>query len=300
VILAVVNPATIKAALFVVKNWKKFLPVVLILVLLPIILMNLAVTALFSWVGWKTDEPMKLEPYQQFAAQVEHDTEGRERISWVDMLAIDLGYHHSQVGDLDIPMMKNAFYHDVYVPEQGTHPGYWDKKALSFSEVVSYLHMDQDQINLALQAKSVLLADAGSTTDSSGVTIVGGEGQSFNVTQVHDIMRQYLGTSYVWGGRNPSQGGFDCSGLMEYAFGRIGINLSGNAQTQFNNTIPVPEDQIKPGDLVFFSTYRAGASHVGMYVGNGKFINSNDNGLEYSSVNTWKSLYPFLGFRRVR
>ncbi|WP_051330944.1 NlpC/P60 family protein [Aneurinibacillus terranovensis] len=125
-------------------------------------------------------------------------------------------------------------------------------------------------------------------------------GQSFDVNAVHNIMRQYLGWPYVWGGRSPGAGGFDCSGLIEYAFGKIGKNLSGDAQTQFDKTVPVPESQIKPGDLVFFSTYKAGPSHVGMYVGNGQFINSNNSGVQYSSVDAWKKLYPFLGFRRVK
>jgi cell wall-associated NlpC family hydrolase len=124
--------------------------------------------------------------------------------------------------------------------------------------------------------------------------------QSFHVGQVHDVMKQYLGRPYVWGGRSPAAGGFDCSGLLEYAFGKIGKDLSGTAEDQFRKTVPVPESQIQPGDLVFFSTYKPGPSHVGMYVGNGQFINSNDGGLEYSSVDTWKKAYPFLGVRRVK
>jgi soluble lytic murein transglycosylase-like protein len=129
----------------------------------------------------------------------------------------------------------------------------------------------------------------------------GGNGtQSFDFNAVHNIMRQYLGWDYIWGGRSPKAGGFDCSGLMEYAFGKVGKDLSGTAATQFNKTVPVAESQIQPGDLVFFSTIKAGPSHVGMYVGDGKFINSNDKGVQYSSVATWKKIYPFLGFRRVK
>ncbi|AVB12192.1 lysozyme family protein [Bacillus velezensis] len=127
----------------------------------------------------------------------------------------------------------------------------------------------------------------------------GGKNQKFDYAQVHNIMKEYLGTPYVWGGRSPSAGGFDCSGLMEYAFGQIGVDLNGNAATQYEKTKPVPDDEAEPGDLVFFSTYAPGPTHVGMYVGDGKFINSNDAGLEYSSVETWKKLYPYLGFRRI-
>ncbi|WP_408008239.1 lysozyme family protein [Pseudalkalibacillus sp. A8] len=136
----------------------------------------------------------------------------------------------------------------------------------------------------------------------NGTVMVKGDGtQSFDVEEVHSIMKQFLGQPYVWGGRTPEAGGFDCSGLLEYAFAQVGIDLYGTAQSQYDKTIPVPEDKIKPGDLVFFSTYKPGASHVGMYVGEGKFINANSsNGITYSSVEEWKSLYPFLGFRRIQ
>ncbi len=123
--------------------------------------------------------------------------------------------------------------------------------------------------------------------------------QIFDYDQVHTIMRQYLGVPYLFGGKDPTTGGIDCSGLMEYSFAQVGINLSGNAQMQYDMTEPVAEKDAVPGDLVFFTTYKAGASHVGMYVGNDQFLNANNNGVEYSSITTWKELYPFLGYRRV-
>jgi hypothetical protein len=124
--------------------------------------------------------------------------------------------------------------------------------------------------------------------------------QVFDVKKVENIMKQFLGRPYLWGGRNPKDGGFDCSGLFEYAFGQVGIDLKGTAEAQFDKTKAVPEDKAQPGDLVFFSTYKAGASHVGMYVGNGQFLNANGKGILYSSVTKWKKLYPFLGYRRVQ
>jgi cell wall-associated NlpC family hydrolase len=134
--------------------------------------------------------------------------------------------------------------------------------------------------------------------NGDGATVTSGN-QSFDVERVHNIMKNFLGYPYVWGGRRPTAGGFDCSGLLEYAFGQAGKPLNGTAQSQYDMTVPIPEEEIKPGDLIFFSTYKPGASHVGMYVGEDRFINANDNGIEYSSVEEWKSLYPFLGFRRV-
>lgn len=138
-------------------------------------------------------------------------------------------------------------------------------------------------------------------SEDDSVVVVGDGTQVFDVEEVHNIMKEFLGRPYVWGGRTPAAGGFDCSGLLEYSFAQVGIDMYGTAQSQYNKTQPVPEDQIKPGDLVFFSTYKPGASHVGMYVGNDQFINANgNNGTSYSSVEQWKKLYPFLGFRRVQ
>ncbi|PEC50959.1 endopeptidase [Bacillus sp. AFS077874] len=137
-------------------------------------------------------------------------------------------------------------------------------------------------------------------SENSDVMVEGDGTQRFDVEEVHSIMKQFLGLPYVWGGRTPASGGFDCSGLLEYAFAQVGINLYGTAESQYNKTIPVLENQIRPGDLVFFSTYKQGPSHVGMYIGDGKFINSNgSNGTSYSSVEEWKKNYPFLGFRRI-
>ncbi|MFJ5625304.1 C40 family peptidase [Peribacillus loiseleuriae] len=95
-------------------------------------------------------------------------------------------------------------------------------------------------------------------------------------------------------------GEVDCSGLLEYAFAQVGIDMYGRAQSQYNKTKLVPEDQIRPGDFVFFSIYKSGGSHVGMYIGNGQFINANSSGgTSYSFVEEWKNLNPFLGFRRI-
>ena len=111
----------------------------------------------------------------------------------------------------------------------------------------------------------------------------------------------HLGTPYVWGGYSPS--GFDCSGFVSWVinhcgngwnFGRLTANGL-RARTDY-----VPTSEAKPGDLIFFQgTYdTAGASHVGIYVGNGMMIHAG-NPVKYSSINTpyWQS--HFLEFGRI-
>lgn len=83
---------------------------------------------------------------------------------------------------------------------------------------------------------------------------------------------QFLGTPYVWGGTTPA--GFDCSGFVQYIFAGCGYEIYRTATAQMDNGTPVPQSDLKPGDLIFFErTYNTdGASHVGIYIGDSEFI----------------------------
>ncbi|WP_228994065.1 NlpC/P60 family protein [Streptomyces sp. DH8] len=82
-------------------------------------------------------------------------------------------------------------------------------------------------------------------------------------------VHQALGRPYVWGANGPS--GFDCSGLMQWAYAQAGVSLPRTSQAQRHAGRMVPLSQARPGDLV---AYRADASHIGMYVGNGQVIHA--------------------------
>ncbi|MFF8429131.1 NlpC/P60 family protein [Streptomyces sp. NPDC016566] len=81
--------------------------------------------------------------------------------------------------------------------------------------------------------------------------------------------RSALGRPYVWGATGPS--GFDCSGLMQWSYGHAGIHLPRTSQEQRYAGRQIPLSQARPGDLV---VYRSDASHVAMYVGNGRVIHA--------------------------
>ena len=83
---------------------------------------------------------------------------------------------------------------------------------------------------------------------------------------------RFRGVPYLWGGTTPN--GFDCSGFVQYVFAQNGIRLTRTADTQALEGKHVAKKDLKPGDLVFFSTYEPGASHDGIYAGNGKFWNA--------------------------
>lgn len=110
----------------------------------------------------------------------------------------------------------------------------------------------------------------------------------------------YKGTKYVWGG-NSAQG-IDCSGLTRNAYKSTGVNLPRTAQEQAKATTLVGKDQAQPGDLVFFNTKRGKNTHVGIYVGNGKFVHASTGKSQRVVVddlgNSWNKTH-FAGFRRV-
>jgi cell wall-associated NlpC family hydrolase len=85
-----------------------------------------------------------------------------------------------------------------------------------------------------------------------------------------------LDTRYRWGGRGPATG-FDCSGLVSHVFQEaLGLRVQGSSADLGRKARPVPADQLLPGDLVFFNTLGARHSHVGVYVGEGRFVHASN------------------------
>lgn len=111
---------------------------------------------------------------------------------------------------------------------------------------------------------------------------------------------KYLGYPYVWGGSSPSTS-FDCSGFVSYVINNCGNGWNVGRQTAnglLSKCTKIPANNAKPGDLIFFQgTYNtAGASHVGIYVGNGMMIHCG-NPIQYTSINSsyWQSHFYTFG-----
>ncbi|SPF47478.1 Cell wall-associated hydrolase, invasion-associated protein [Candidatus Desulfosporosinus infrequens] len=119
-----------------------------------------------------------------------------------------------------------------------------------------------------------------------------------NSTQIIRTAETFLGVPYVWGGTTPA--GFDCSGFTRYVFARQGIKLPRLSVSQSRVGTPVAFYNLIPNDLVFFNLESGTrVSHVGIYIGNGKFISATcHKGIAiYGFSPYWAKGY--LGARRV-
>ncbi|MEG0773841.1 NlpC/P60 family protein [Clostridium sp.] len=102
----------------------------------------------------------------------------------------------------------------------------------------------------------------------------GGEVPSSS-NEVLQYAYKFLGTPYVWGGTTPS--GFDCSGFTQYVYKNFGVSLGRTTKHQIKNGVGISRSELQPGDLVFYGEGGV-PNHMGIYVGNGKYIHSPQTG----------------------
>ena len=132
----------------------------------------------------------------------------------------------------------------------------------------------------------------GATAETpEGATVVPPSGHQ----GVVGVALSYLGTPYVWAGASP--GGFDCSGLVMYAYSQVGISLPHSSYAMWGDGTPVPRDQLEPGDLVFFD----GLGHVGLYIGGGQFVHAPQTGdvVKVSNLDDGWYASSYVGARRI-
>ena len=170
--------------------------------------------------------------------------------------------------------------------DKGSYAGNSDAYGTNGSEYVNRFHQN-------LQKFGGLTASL--TQDNRSSSAIGSSNQAIQTAQ------QFVGQPYVWGGASPKSG-FDCSGLVQWSYAQSGYKLPRTAQEQYDATQRVSADQLKPGDLVFFTgTYNAGVpvTHVGIYVGNGKMLDSQNDGIVYDDLSSpyWQS--HLYGYGRV-
>ncbi|WP_405560567.1 NlpC/P60 family protein [Streptomyces sp. NBC_01180] len=121
----------------------------------------------------------------------------------------------------------------------------------------------------ALPAQQRAQYDQVSRSDRGALPVLGALPVSGRAAAAVAAARSALGRPYVWGANGPS--GFDCSGLMQWAYAHAGVSLPRTSQEQRYAGRRIPLSQAQPGDLV---VYRSDASHVAMYMGNGQVLHA--------------------------
>lgn len=152
-----------------------------------------------------------------------------------------------------------------------------------------YNYMEENIINVPIQT----LEDGDQVEE---IELIQVEIQE-NSQAIAQYARTYIGTPYIWGGVSPK--GFDCSGFIQYVYEKHNKVIPRTVNDIWNFSSPITSPSI--GDLVFFETYKAGPSHLGIYLGNGDFIHAGSSrGVEVSNFTNneyWSSRY--LGAKRI-
>lgn len=109
------------------------------------------------------------------------------------------------------------------------------------------------------------------------------------------IALKEVGVPYRWGGISPTSG-FDCSGLVYWAYGRLGISLPHSSYALYGHGRSIPRARMKPGDVLFFS----GLGHVGIYIGRGRMVHAPHTGTRVQVVKLSRYRGRLIGVRRMR
>lgn len=171
---------------------------------------------------------------------------------------------------------------------------------VSVANIKSWNSLNSDTIRIGQSLTLNGSAQTGSGNVSSGTVdkpttpVVNG---NFDVNQLINSAKSVQGVSYVWGGTTTS--GFDCSGFIHYAFDKAGLGMGRQTvEGYYSRSYAVDTPQV--GDLVFFKgTYKAGISHMGIYLGNNQFIHAGTStGVAVASLDNsyWSKHYD--GFKR--
>jgi cell wall-associated NlpC family hydrolase len=141
------------------------------------------------------------------------------------------------------------------------------------------------------------ISRGGSSHHSSGGSTHTSAASSSAASAAVAAARSAIGSPYRWGGNGP--GGFDCSGLTTWAYRRAGVVLPRTSYSQYLAGRPVSRSDVRAGDLVFFSTNGAGASHVGIAVSGSSFISATTHGVRVQPIGGSYWGHSYVGARRV-
>ncbi|WP_157076223.1 C40 family peptidase [Alicyclobacillus kakegawensis] len=188
-----------------------------------------------------------------------------------------------------------------------------DLQELRRAQLQDQIGMTQSEIQELKQEAQRSAAEASaSSAPATGGNSAGGGGASQtpapttstelpsgNGSEIAVYAESFIGHRYVWGAAGPNS--FDCSGLVMYVYNRFGISLPHSSYAQFGMGTPVAKSDLRAGDLVFFSTDGGGASHVGIYIGNGEMVSaqSPSSGVREANITSGYWANAYIGARRI-
>ncbi|MGP4107146.1 C40 family peptidase [Virgibacillus sp. L01] len=197
------------------------------------------------------------------------------------------GYYEGEIDGIYGPLTKKAL--KIAEDKHGLELIDESEQVTESSLTALYEKDEENEQNIEQKAKQEV-KEKTQETKKAEVT-------SANFSGAIDAAYAQIGTPYVWGGESP--GGFDCSGFIQYIFQTQNIVMPRTVSDAWNFTQHVDSPSV--GNLVFFETYKPGPSHMGIYIGDGKFIHAGESrGVEISKLSTsyWDQRY--LGARRVK
>ena len=186
---------------------------------------------------------------------------------------------------------------------QHSENAYLNQKASEYSQQAMYdeLHREENLARLAANAKQRIkeMKKIAERAQQAGKTYHFSEADK---KKLLDYAKYFKGGKYIWGGTSPK--GFDCSGYVQYLYKKHHVNLPRTAWAQSKKGMSINKADLKKGDLVFFLTDKKRGipvTHVGIYIGNGKFIHaaSKKKGIIISPLTHGHYAKTFVSARRV-
>lgn len=156
-----------------------------------------------------------------------------------------------------------------------------------------------DWISLRLSPLLLIVALAGCASSPERAEAPATRASDETARKAVAVAREMIGRPYRYAGDTPA--GFDCSGLVRYSYGRAGISMPRATPAQRNTTRLISVRSLRPGDLLFFDQEGKKASHVGLYLGDGRFVHAPSSGgrvrTDSLGADFWKK--HFVEARRI-
>ncbi|SFL91636.1 peptidoglycan endopeptidase LytE [Gracilibacillus orientalis] len=185
----------------------------------------------------------------------------------------------------------------VYVVKSGdtlSHIG--AEHNVTVAKLKKWNNLSTDRINIGQKLNIGEAKSNGSSSKDNSSSNKPTADVDYNVDELIDVAKSLEGTGYAWAGTTPS--GFDCSGFIYYVYNEAGMDLRRYSSSSYYDRSHYVNNP-KVGDLVFFEgTYKSGISHMGIYIGDNKFIHAGSSGVVITSLDNsyWKK--HFESFKR--